>query len=246
MSEQKSIEILVNENFLYAKVLEYFGVEYYKSKDKTLQEVCKENKIDEHHLIEVFESSHTSNDASALEFNKYPARLIIAYLKHSHQHFVKDRLPSILKQVSVIESEKDQELINDLKLVLPMFIEDFVHHIFEEEDRLFNYISALESFIHDKVSATQIQSKINAFSIQEFALHHSDSDGEMSGIRGITNNYKTDSIQDLKLQVLYQELSLFDKELAHHASIENDVLFPKAILLEKQAKEILNTASKLN
>jgi regulator of cell morphogenesis and NO signaling len=246
MVDNKSIELLVNENFLYAKVLEYFGVAFYESRKKTLAEVCLENNIDQTQLIEVLESTGNKKKGEFLALNNYPARLMIAYLKHSHQHFVKDHLPSILRRINAIKGEEDADLIHDLKVILPMFIDDFVHHIYEEEDRLFSYISTLESFVSEKTSAIQVQAKINSFSIQEFALHHSNSDGEMSGIRGITKNYDIDTISDLQLKVLYQELDAFDQELAHHAYIENDILFPKAIQLEKRAKELLDETSRMN
>ena len=244
--KNKSIEILVNENFVYAKVLDYFGVEYYKSKNQTLEEVCQAHQIDADQLLEVLDNAQPRANVDSLELKKYPARLIIGYLKHSHELFIKDRLPFILKQINTLDTPLDTELISDLKMVLPMFVDDFIHHIYEEEDRLFSYISELERFVTGKVTHSKLLSNMDSFSIQEFALHHGDSDHELKGIRGITNNYNTAEIEDIQLQVIFKELQTFDDELTKHAHIENNILFPKALSLEKQAKEKLKSTHSLN
>lgn len=237
--KNKSIEILINENFVYAKVLDYFGVEYYKSKNKTLQEVCLEHRIDLSQLLDVINRAQDRSTIAPADLIKFPARLIIGYLKHAHELFIKDRLPFILRQINALDAPADVELVNDLKMILPMFVDDFIHHIYEEEDRLFSYISDLENFVNGRHSSTKVLGNIDSFSIQEFALHHGDSDDEMKGIRGITGEYQTEAIEDIQLKVIFKELQAFDEELTKHAHIENNVLFPKALMLEKQAQEKL-------
>ncbi|MDW3208602.1 MAG: iron-sulfur cluster repair di-iron protein [Reichenbachiella sp.] len=237
--ENKSIEILINENFVYAKVLDYFGVEYYKSKNKTLHQVCQDHKIDLSQLLDVIDRAQERSTIDSSELINFPARLIVGYLKHAHELFIKDRLPFILRQINALKTPTDQELIEDLKMVLPMFVDDFIHHIYEEEDRLFSYINDLENFVLGKSSSAKVLANINSFSIQKFALHHGDSDDEMKGIRGITGEYHTENIEDIQLKVIFKELQAFDNELTKHAHIENNVLFPKALMLEKQAKEKL-------
>ena len=241
----KAIEFLVDENFVYAKVLHYFGVQFYENRSKTLNEVCLENNLDESRLKFLLEN----NDKKGLspeDLKKYPARLIIEYLKHSHQLFIKDRLPYILRLINDIDLEEPSDMINDLKFVMPLFVEDFIKHIHEEEDRLFHYVLVLETILKDVKAPSDFFFGANKFSIQEFALHHGNSDDEMNGIRGITHQYKLEDIKDIRLKVILQELQQFDHELIHHASIENQILFPKALNLEKRVHNLLSSNSSLN
>lgn len=241
-----SLERLINENFIYAKVLHYFGVEYYESRNKTLSEICEEYQISQTKVIDLIERSDQKNEAQQLDLKRLPTSLIIAYLKHSHQLFIKDRMPYLLKLVGQLTSFEEDGLVHDLQVVLPMFVDDFVHHVYEEEAKLFSYIMLLDSFVQGQTSASKVITKVNDFSIQEFSLHHGESDDEMKGIRGITNGYNLDLIHDLKQKVVYQALKSFDDELIKHAIIENEVLFPRAILLEKQAMNKLSKGIELN
>ena len=87
---------------------------------------------------------------------------------------------------------------------------------------------------------------IKGFSINDFIHHHGDSDDEMKGIRGITDQYNVDDLDDMHLKVILKELQQFYSELTHHASIENEILFPKAIQLEKSYSAIQNSIAGLN
>lgn len=239
----KPIETLINENFVYAKVLHYFGVEFYESRSKTLKEVCEENEIDHSQLVAMLAKAENRRSPEYLELKNYPAVLIIAYLRHAHQVFVKEQLPYLAKLISNLDLEHDQAIAADLRTVFPLFINDFVHHIHEEEDHLFSHIQMLEKFLKTNQNGQEVQEKTQSFSVQKFALDHNHSDNEMKGIRGITNNYNTEEIDDLQLKVIFQELQAFDKELDLHANIENDILFPKALNLEKQVNDILKSTT---
>ncbi|PIB36814.1 hypothetical protein BFP72_16105 [Reichenbachiella sp. 5M10] len=246
MRSQQSIESLINENFVYAKVLDFFGVEFYESRHKTLTQVCQENNIKVETLVSVLENKASDQAIDFLALKKFPVRLLIEYLKHSHQVFIKESLPFLLKLSSKLETPVSTELQRDLKVILPMFVEDFIHHIYEEEDRFFAYVLELDNFVNQRKYSSNVLSRHESFSIQEFALHHSDSDDEMAGIRGITNSYDIDAVKEVQLRVLMQELKAFDDKLAQHARIENDILFPKALELEKASKALFQSKVAMN
>ncbi len=230
-ADHKIIKELVDENFVYAKILHYFGVDFYENREKTLHEVCAENNIEKPALELFMDGINSTTKLNTEQLSKYPAGLIVQYLKHSHQIFIKDKLTYILKLVNAIEGES--KLIDDLKFVLPIFVEDFIRHIYEEEDTLFSYINQLEAYLKNPSKFPEFTLEDNEVNIQEFAMHHENSDQEILGIKGITHNYDADKVADVHLKVILQELQHFDELLSNHAKIENDILFPKAILLEK-------------
>lgn len=240
------LEHLISENVGYAKVLNRLGVNVSQSSTKTLDQICQENGFPLDSLIRILEQSDNRRCPTYLDLRNYPVRLIVEYLKHAHQIFVKDTLPYILRKVEELDYTHNSTMIEDLKVVLPMFMEDFIHHIYEEEDELFSYACDLERFTLGKKMAANLVHKLSDFSIQQFALNHNDSDHEMKGIRGITLNYNTDNVHNPELRVLLKSLEQFDRDLTVHANIENDILFPKALMLEKKAKSLLIRTAGLN
>jgi regulator of cell morphogenesis and NO signaling len=63
---------------------------------------------------------------------------------------------------------------------------------------------------------------------------HDAHDDEMEGIRKLTKGYFLPEDAPISIKVLYNELQVFEKELSVHAQIEDRLLFPKAIELEKE------------
>ena len=244
---QKAVDHLVDENYIYAKALHYLGIDFYNNRGKTLLQVCQENGVDAKRFISVLENTDNVKLDYDRNFKKYPCILILEYLRHAHQVFIKDQLPYISKLINDLNSDQaDDQLVQDLKFIFPIFVEDFIKHIYEEEDHFFSYVEALENCSIGILSYKEVYPKINKNSIQEFALHHGDSDDEMKGIRGITHQYSTDRIEDVHLKVIFKELERFDKSLGTHASIENEILFPKALDLEKKVRNLVHTNTASN
>ena len=82
------------------------------------------------------------------------------------------------------------------------------------------------------VDALQI---LDRASIQKMSESHEIHDDEMVGIRRLTKDYYLSADASMGVRVLFHELMNFEKELIQHARIEDRLLFPKAIELEKEA-----------
>jgi regulator of cell morphogenesis and NO signaling len=68
----------------------------------------------------------------------------------------------------------------------------------------------------------------------------------MAGIRRITKDYFITPDAPLHIKVIFTELINFEKSLQVHARIENEILFPKALSLENEVKQIFFTKAKWN
>lgn len=234
----KKIEDLIGENLIFASVLYYFGIKFYEYSDKTLKQVCLEKKLDINTVIKRLESVGKGYDIEHLKLGSYPIDLIIEYLKHTHFIFIKQKLPFIARLIEGIKMSDNLgfAFIDDLKLVFPLFVEDFIQHIYYEEDTLFNYILSLNKALTGKSNPSALYYDMEKHSIQKYALDHDLHDDEMQGIREITQNYAISDNCELQVRVLIAELESFERDLIIHANVENEVLFPKALSLEREVK----------
>ncbi len=246
--EQRTITDLVAEDFVRASVLFYFGVKFYDYEEKTLTQVCKENGLNLTTVLNALESSEEQENNQDLRLMAYPVDLVIEYLKHTHYLFVKKRLPYIGQLIDGLESVslKYSGLAGDLKSVFPLFVEDFIEHIYEEEDILFHYIQRLSRFLSGDIPASSIYYSMERNSIQEFAIDHGEHENEMDGLNKITNGYNYCDEADLHIKVLFEEMARLEKDLKTHARIEDTILFPKAIQLERMVKLKFHELIKLN
>jgi regulator of cell morphogenesis and NO signaling len=235
---KKQINQLVEENYVHAYVLYYFGIRFDDYTEHTLEAVCTEKGLNLEQVVRELESPHLLQEEH-VPLISYPVDLIIEYLKHSHFLFIKHKLPYIAHLVNSFKTQHDdyRAVERDLKVVFPLFVEDFIHHIYEEEDTLFRYIKALDRASKGIYIPTRLYYLIEKHSVQKFAIEHEVHDDEMEGIRKITSDYSLPPHAPLAVKVIYNELREFEKSLIAHARIENDILFPKAMVLETKVKQ---------
>lgn len=245
---KRTINELVAENHIRASVLYYFGVKFYDYEASTLEEVCQDHGLKVNNVIKALDLVNDASENTLLQLRNLPVELLIEYLKHAHYLFVKKRLPYIGQLIDGLTEVnfRYKSLSDDLKAIFPLFVEDFIHHIYEEEDNVFMYIDKLKEFEENGDKGTEVLYAMKRFSISDFALDHEVHEHEMEGFRKITNNYSYCDEADLHIKVLYSELERFEKDLLTHAKIENDILFPKTLELERQVKLKFEELSRLN
>jgi len=243
----KRISELVEENYTHASVLYYFGIRFADYPEHTLEKVCTERGLNLEQVIRELENAVLVPHED-VPLVSYPVDLIIEYLKHSHFLFIKHKLPYIACLINEYKAAEDgyRTIVRDLKTVVPLFVEDFIHHIYEEEDTLFRYILALDRAAKGTYIPTRLYYLIEKHSVQKFAIEHEVHDDEMEGIRRITNDYTYTADAPLAIKVIYNELREFGKSLAVHARIENEILFPRALALETKVKQLFFSRVALN
>lgn len=238
MSYDKSkIAELIEKNYVFASVLYYFGIKFYDYSEQTLEQVCRQRGLRVAQVISSLEDATRLPEVPNM--SNLPVDIIIAYLKHTHYLFVKHKLPYIAR---LIQELKPSDLMHspaaeDLKFIFPLYVEDFIRHIYKEEDTLFSYILQLNSATQGKFHPGKLFYMMEQNTIEEFAVEHDCHDDEMQGIRTLTQNYATTGETSLLLKVVYGELQAFEQNLKTHAHIEDEILFPKALQLEKNIKQ---------
>ncbi len=238
---------LVAQNYVHAYVLFYFGIKFYEFSELTLEQVCLKKGLRLEQVLRELESPSLVQDAE-LSLTAYPIDLIIEYLKHAHFIFIKHKLPYMAGLVQSFNARHADYtgIERDLKVVFPLFVEDFIHHIYEEEDTLFSYIRALERAAKGNYNPTRLFYLLEKNALHKFASEHEAHDDEMEGIRKITKDYAITSNTPLHIKVLYAELKNFEKSLIVHARIENEILFPKAMALENKVKKLYFERTRFN
>jgi len=233
----KTIREVIDENYVYARALHYLGIDFFENPDATLQQVCNERGLDRKQVIKSFYEFDTCHRFSFKQLEAYPIELLTEYLKHAHHVFIKDKLPYIVHLAKAWKGN------GGLQGLLPEFVEDFIRHIYEEEDTTFKYIQLLSDIKKGKEPAPV--SKMMTFrdySLQEEFEHHQD-DEELEVIRALISSIDHSTLHG---KVLVSEIKAFDREMIYHAEIENNIFFPKAIALESEVKGKLKSLSSLN
>lgn len=244
--KKRRILDLVEENYVFASVLHHFGIDFYDYQEQNLAEVCQQKGLKPELIIASLEDVIEDDQEHLQYLMGLPIDLVIAYLKHKHFSFVKHTLPYLAKLINCYPAQGGNTVINDIRWLFPLFVEDFIEHMHEEEDTLFQHILHIDSALKGKTLASKLFFDLKKYSIKSIAHEHQAHDDVMLGIRKLTNDYALEAESPVLLKVIFSELQSFEKNLIIHSRIENEVLFPKALLMEKELCKQLTKYSTLN
>ncbi len=244
----KKIATLIEEDFVLARALHYLGVDFMQHGDKTIIEVCKERKLALKNVLKTFDNFHNSSIIYRENLHRYPLDLVIAYLKHAHHIFIKERLPyvhSLINRVN-LEVKTGSSIIDDLRLIFPVFLEDFIKHIYEEEDTVFDYALRLHELINSNYTGlAKFVYLHQEISLAEIAKDHHEED-ELAGLKELVNALKQIPEVNIHINLIVKELENFELEMVNHAMIEDEILFPRAVEMEKRLSNITKIISQQN
>ncbi|MHA7130346.1 hemerythrin HHE cation-binding protein [Algoriphagus namhaensis] len=245
--QKTTVSELVSENYVFAAVLHYFGISFYQYSTDSLEKVCKKHRVHPSQLIAELEHWAVRKEPSPEELYLNPIEVLVAYLKQKHYYFVRQELPFLSNLIAGIQPEPEYAaLLADLRIMFPLFVEDFIHHIHEEESRLFKRIEMLQDVEEGNYSLSDALLILEKDPIDGLSEAHEAHDDEMEGIRKLTKDYMLPEEAPLTMRVLYHELQNFEKELSIHAQIEDELLFPKAVELEREALRVIRKKIKTN
>jgi regulator of cell morphogenesis and NO signaling len=159
-------------------------------------------------------------------------RDLLDALKKSHGTYLNTKLPEIEQSIYNLYS-KQANSDNVLLMLCGFFIsyqKKLVAHIQYEEVFLFPYIESLLEF--QKSGKPIDRERFGNFTLKQFFDNHSNLEEDLNGVR----NKITENIAGLKTPLAFRifmtQLEHFERDLAIHAVLEDDVLLPRLVELE--------------
>ena len=234
LTQEKTIGDYVAENFRTAEVFKKYHIDFCCKGGRTVQEACDKKKVSPEEIYKELEEV-ANRKSEDIDFNAWPLDLLADYVEKTHHRYVEEKsamLIPYLNKLCKVHGERHPELfkINEL---FSGSAEDLAAHMKKEELILFPFIRKM---VEAKKSGEELQSP--RFGTVENPVAMMKEEHEAEGerfvkIAELTNNYQFPADACGTYQVTFRMLEDFQNDLHKHIHLENNILFPKAIALEK-------------
>lgn len=222
--QNKTID-LVEANYHLLPVINRFGISL-GNKDKRLEKICTAQNINVDFFLVIINTFHDEEYFPETELKSFSPLLIIDYLKKTHQYYIEyviPKLESLLMQL--IESNKTE--IHQLEIIEQFWLkykDELLLHLDDEEQVAFPYIIEL---VENNIKNTQ-------YSIHTFEKEHTNVDIKLNDLKNLIVKYIEPVYNNNICNDFLITLFRFEKDIKDHARIEDKILIPQVIELEKQ------------
>ena len=189
-----------------------------------------------HALRRVFENENNFRPAA---FRAFPLEIIIDYIRRTHRLYLQKKLLEIEQSIDLLLQDYTDR--HPLLFILHNFYAAYKHdladHIKEEENNLLPYIEFLQQATNKGLTDFEVFEKTKNYSLKSFIDCHDEPDEDLQRVRLSILRYQPPATNQTPYRILLSQLSVFEKDLAVHALIEENVLIPRALVLEKTLLE---------
>ncbi len=227
---------IVASDYRSAKVFKKYGIDFCCGGGKTIDAVCEKQGINKEAILAELKTIVEANNSLETDYNKWSLSKLVTHIVEKHHAYVQEALPALdqyLNKVARVHGEHNPELIPILSH-FESVKRELTQHMHKEEMILFPYIKKMEECKkqNQQLSIPPFGSIENPINMME--EEHDDAGNEMKEIRNLSNNYNPPAHACNTYMVSFKLLEEFEEDLHMHIHLENNILFPKAIQLEKK------------
>ena len=237
--KEMTLAQIATKNYKSAEVFEKYDLDFCCNGNKSLVQACSEKGIDPDEIYGELLNSENSEVNKDMRFDDWELDFLVDYIVNNHHRYVRQSIPVIAahaEKVVAKHGKNHPELIEIAKIFSTVY-KDLGQHLIKEEELLFPYIKTLVKVKNNimKYEAPFFGKIANPIKMME--IEHETAGNWLFDIRQLSENYSLPQDACNTYTVYYKELKEFEEDLHKHVYLENNILFPKSIILENKLIE---------
>ncbi|WP_431244797.1 iron-sulfur cluster repair di-iron protein [Flavobacterium sp. P21] len=238
--KNKTIGSFVADDFRTATVFSKYNIDFCCKGNRTVTEVCEKQNINADALLENVLQVLQSENQGNIDFNSWPLDLLADYIEKTHHRYVEEKTNALLPfldKLCKVHGASHPELFRINELFVGCAGE-LAQHMKKEELVLFPFVKRM---VKTKESDGILSQPTFGTVSNPIAMMMNEHDNEGERFRAIaelTNNYTPPADACTTYRVTFAMLKEFEADLHKHIHLENNILFPKAVTLEKDFVEV--------
>lgn len=225
---------IVRHNFSTARIFEANNIDFCCGGNISLSEAAEKEGINTNKLLTELNSAMQKEDNDSNFIESLSLAGLCDYIINTHHTYVNEALPFLLQKLQKlvdVHGENHPELL-EVNTSFRAAAENLSAHMKKEELILFPNIRLMEKY---RIEGGDRPDNVGLASsaINQMEAEHQVEGERFMKISEITKGYVVPPDGCNTFEVTYKTLEEFEKDLHRHIHLENNVLFPKAIKLEK-------------
>lgn len=232
--EERTVADVVTENIKAAHIFKKHGIDFCCGGGISIKRACEKAKIDPSILMGELQNLDSAPDR-AFDYNSWKLDFLADHIVNVHHHYVEESSPLLLqysKRVNHVHGHHYTELAEIEELVTRV-VQAMAAHQRKEELILFPFIKKLAKAQAEGTAVPETHFGTVENPINMMEEEHEEAGEIMRRISELSSGFTPPQGACNTYRAFYAKLDEFEQDLHQHIHLENNILFPKALKLEK-------------
>jgi regulator of cell morphogenesis and NO signaling len=236
ITPERTIGSIVAEDYRAASVLTQYGIDFCCKGGRSVQEVCERKKIDQAKLSQDITAAVAREAKDADDVREWPLDKLADHVETVHHRYVEERGPIIrqyLDKLCRVHGDRHPELFT-IQDEFNTCLGAMAMHMKKEELVLFPFVRNLARSERSgqPLKAPKfgtVENPVNAM-----MADHNDEGERFDRMRAVSDGFTPPADGCTTYTTAFLMLREFEEDLHLHIHLENNIMFPRAIALEKE------------
>jgi regulator of cell morphogenesis and NO signaling len=217
------------------RTLEHHGLDYCCGGKQPFDEACRAKGLTPESVMQELEQAQAAG-VSGKDWQAAPLGELVKHIVATHHEYLKLELPALgnrLDKVHSVHGARDPETLDRMLEVFASLRAELELHLHKEEAILFPFLEQYGDAEAQGQPMPPVPFGTIRAPITMLEWEHESAGGALVKIRALTNDYRLPPYACSTVGALYEGLQALEADLHVHIHLENNILFPRAIALEK-------------
>ncbi len=237
-----TVSDIVRRNYRTADVFKKWGINYCCAGNVPLAEACALKDIDPAAVQRDLDAVAGNMGGVELQgADEWPVDFLIDYIVHVHHAYLKRVLPLLRSQLHsfVAGHLKKYPYLQAVEEVFSDMASELVEHNQLEEENIFPYLKqVVNTHKRRETYGSLFVRTLGRPLDQKVSADHKRIAALLSQLRIATNHYHFNDEACTNHQVIYHKLQELDNNLSLHKHLENNILYPKVLQMERELLQV--------
>ena len=235
VKENKTVGKMVAEDYRKAEVFKRHGIDFCCGGNIPLSQACNEKNVDIDKIQIELDEVDNRQSAPEEDFQAWELDMLVDHIVGVHHVYVKKSNPTIREFVNRVKMVHGTQKpnVSEISDRFDELARELDSHMAKEESVLFPYIKEM---VAAKKNGTTISAPFGTVQnpINMMLAEHDSAGNELEAIQKLTEDYTPPKGACATHKVSYGQLKEYADDLMRHIHLENNILFPRALELEKE------------
>ena len=228
MFREKTVGEIVADDIRTANVFKKYGLDFCCGGGASVQSACDDSGVDVSEVLADLEAITSQSDVVD-NYKNMPLIDLVDHIYNTHHTYIYENGPmtaEFINKVAHVHGSRHPETVEIAKLYNEL-LHDLHQHMMKEEQILFPFVKQLVE--HGNQGGAFVNGPISVMEAEH------DTAGEiLKKMNELSNGYEPPADACNTYRAAYANLKALEDDIHYHIHLENNILFPKSLELEKQ------------